>query len=65
MAYILYFSFHTSILYGDMSSSVADGLMIVFCKTQKPAWGAFLLDDSSQFEGPRKPFPTTPLWVMV
>ena len=44
MAYILYSSFHTSFLYGHMSSSVADGLMTVFCKSQKPAWGAFLLD---------------------
>ena len=59
MAYILFSSFHTCILYGHMSSAVADGLMAVFCKTQKPAWGAFLLDDSSQLEGPRKPFPTT------
>ena len=65
MAYILYSSFHTSILYGHMSSSVADGLVTVFCKTQKPAWGAFLLDYSYQLEGPRKPFPTTQLWVMV
>ena len=42
MAYILYSSFHTSILYGHMSSSVADGLMTVFCKTQKPALGCLL-----------------------
>ena len=42
MAYILYSSFHTSILYGHMSSSVADGLMTVFCTTQKPAWGCLL-----------------------
>ena len=57
MAYILYSSFHTSILYGHMSSAVADGLMTVFCKTQKPAWGAFLLDDSSQLGDPGSHFP--------
>ena len=42
MAYILYSSFHTSFWYGHMSSSVADGLMTVFCKSQKPALGCLL-----------------------